>query len=480
MAVFPTYADYVDLNNDADFGDAGEDVSARVLVRNGVSIDRGRDQIQLLAPPAAGSSAFSLRNGSGDYDPGSNLKAGRRVRQTATFSAVTYNLFTGILETPRHRIQPPEPTVDVRALGTLSRLTRKTKLYTALYQNILISDALGYLFDAAEWPAADRVFDVAKTTLPWWWLDGEDAFSAALTLLYTEGPGAVLYEDGLGRAVFKNRHARLEESRSTTVQATYGNAGDLAMLIPPDYDLALEGVVNECVVTVKRRTAAALAAIWSVGETLTLGANEVRQLIARASGGDPFTAAVAPVLTTDYTVPAGSVSSITLDRTSGAQATITITAGASGATIAGLQMRAQLVPVTNTTLVANTTSMAASIAEHGLRTFGLPVREEISLLDAQNFCNLAVAWYGEGRPTIRFSAPANVSSADLISALSREVSDRIRVRLSPIAVDKELYIEQVRHQVTNGIHVTTFGCEEALEQVALWDSGLWDTALWGW
>jgi len=56
----------VDWDGDGEFTDAGGDVSARVLARPGVAVQRGRDQARQLSPPMAGSASLVLDNRSRD------------------------------------------------------------------------------------------------------------------------------------------------------------------------------------------------------------------------------------------------------------------------------------------------------------------------------------------------------------------------------------------------------------------------------
>lgn len=65
----PAYNFGIDWNNDGDWSDAGEDVTARVLGVDDVTVDYGRDQSRALSPVAAGSIAFDLLNTSREYSP---------------------------------------------------------------------------------------------------------------------------------------------------------------------------------------------------------------------------------------------------------------------------------------------------------------------------------------------------------------------------------------------------------------------------
>ena len=312
---------------------------------------------------------------------------------------------------------------------------------------------------------APRHLDTGKTTLAWWWLDEQDAFEALRALWASEGPGANVYEDGTGAIVFKNRHARVTETRSTAVQQTFRSAtGAVEPLLsmPYQFDPGFLNVVNRCSATVKTRAAAASAEIWALGSTITLAASETRKYGARQADGTPFNAAVTPTSGGgDYTVSAGSLSNVTLDRTSGASVTITLTAGSSGATVTGLRLRAASVPVTNTIQVEGTVDTAASQEQHGVQTYTIPLRAEVAVDDAQNFCNAVEGYYQEGRPTAVLTVLGNLAAARLTAALSLEVGDRVRVIEGNTSIDKQFHLERVAQQVDKpATHTTTLALEE--------------------
>lgn len=500
----------VDWDGDGDFTGTGEDVSARVLERAPVTASRGRDQIRALAPPMAGTFNAELLNTSKDYSPEyassplyGNLLPGRLVQLEAGDgttrylyeeslpydSAVTYNsgtghvLWTGILDDLPQHPELNRLSVTLPSFGTLSRLRKRQVdegISTALYSNILTSVALGHLLDAAGWPAADRVIDTGKTTLLWWWLDNADPFTAMVELLATEGPGAAIYEDGRGRIVFESRHYRLLTARSTTSQATLRGSGSEPLFSAPfSYNPGLKDVINRCTITVKARSAKSLAVVWSLGENVALAANETKTYVARQTSGEPFTAAVAPVAATDYTVQSGSVTSITLNRTSGASVTITITGGAGGASVTGLQLRAQPVTVDSSGQATNTIDTSVSQTRYGRRTYPLPTRAEVSLSTAQDFCNAVVGIYQAPRPQVSL-ALNNGTAARLAQALGREISDRVTIVEAQTAVNHDYFVEQIAHRFVEYSHVTTLGLEKAVTtNYGIWGSGLWGSAVWG-
>jgi hypothetical protein len=467
----PTVAVRVDWNDDADYADTGEDVSARVLHNPGIAIERGRDQIRALAPPMAGAATFDLNNASKDYSPEnasspiySRLYPGHLVNIRATHNAVTSDLFTGYLDDLAQHPIARWGSVSAPCLGPLSKLKGVT-VSTGLYTTITTDVALGYLLDAAGWPAGAsyRTLDTGKTTLLYWWCDEDDAFDMAVTLLNTEGPGATLYEDGAGRIVFESRHYRLLTSRCLTSQVTFGASTTEPKHAPPlDYNPQIQNIINRAIVTVNQRTYQALAPVWQLNATLSIGTNQTQQFV--VTGTDPFDSAVC-VNATDYTVSAGSLTSVTLSRTSGANLTLTLVAGASGATVTGLQVRAQAHTAT-ATKVAETVDTTTSRARYGIRTYTDPLWPEVNANVAQDFANAIVSFYQQPRPTVSVRVN-NAHTTRLTHMLTRQISDRVTVIETQTGLNTEMFIEQVAHSIRAGGRdmVTVFGCEKALETV---------------
>lgn len=308
---------------------------------------------------------------------------------------------------------------------------------------------------------APRQIDDGHTTLDYWWLDNADALTSLEVLKNSEGPGAALYEARNGAVTFKDRHARATDSRSTAVQTTFSVSAEPQPSSPFNYDPGLRDVVNVCEATTEVRELAALGEVWSLGSDVVIGAGETKRFIARQTNGNPFTAAVAPTSGGgDYTVSTGSISAPTLDRTSGAQVTISIYSAA-GATITGLRLRAQSVDVASTSVVANTLDTSASQELYGVATFRLNVRPEIGVNNAQDFCNAVVAFYQDGRPTVSFALETGFDDTRMVAALAREVGDRVHLTASA-DIDSDMFVERVSHDVyTSGVLITTLGLSEA-------------------
>jgi hypothetical protein len=457
-----TYNLAVDFDDNGLYTGTGEDVTARVLPDRGLTCERGKDQIRSLSPPMAGRLDASLDNRSRDYSPENGasplvgkLVPGHRVRLRATFSAVTYDLFTGTLDDLPQHPGLGARAVDMPCLGSLSRL-KGVKVSTALYQYVRTDQALGYLLDAAGWPAGDRVLSAGKTTLLWWWCDDADAFEMAVTLLNTEGPGASLYEDGQGRIVFEDRHYRLLTARCTTSQATIRDSGAEPLHTEPfAYNPGLKDTITRATARVNVRTVQALDVAWQLGQDISLGASQV--LTFRATTGDPVTGAVAPVAGTDYTVLAGAVTSVTLDRTSGSRIGVTVTAGTGGATVRGLQVRAQKLTAQATDIVSAPVTPAPRVE----RGYSLALWPEVQPNVAQDLCDAIVRAYKDARPTVSLTLEG-ASATMLTHLLSREISDRVTAVEAQTGLNAPMFVERIAHAVdmAGSRHRATLGLEK--------------------
>ena len=88
-----TYWVGLNLNNDADYLDAGEVVTADVLARTGIRTFRGADFTRPLLVPRAGEAAYELRNDDGTYAIGV-ISQGDPTKITAS-DGTEYTLFEG-------------------------------------------------------------------------------------------------------------------------------------------------------------------------------------------------------------------------------------------------------------------------------------------------------------------------------------------------------------------------------------------------
>jgi hypothetical protein len=467
---FPTYQIQVDWNNTGLFNADEEDISARVLDDAGFTCERGRDQIRALAPPAAGRADLgSIDNRSRDYSTHNasgplygNLLPGRNARVRATHNATTYDLWAGVVDDIEQN--PAEKQVAIPLLGTFSRLAGR-KISTPLYEGWSTSDAITVVLNKCGWPALARQIEPGQTTLSWWWLEEEDAFSAIARLVAAEGPGAAAFEAANGDFVFHNRHHRRTAARSVTAQATLRDSGTPPNhTLPFEFGARLKEVVNTVSVPVTvRRPAAVAEEVWSLNAPLELGPNQSVSLVARASG--PF---MATSVGLSNVVVGGAAVSINTWEINAQSVTITIVAGASGAIFSSLTLTARPLEQVAELRVPAVVDTSASVAKYGVRTYELPSWPEISINTAFDFANAIATAYQEPRAAATVTVPG-ADDTHRAEVLGREIGDRIRVVEAQTGLDADMFIEWIGHEVGWGgrRHVARFGCEVAVGAATL-------------
>lgn len=182
----------------------------------------------------------------------------------------------------------------------------------------------------------------------------------------------------------------------------------------------------------------------------------------------------------DYVLLVGSVDDIMLDRTSGGYVTVTITAGASGATITGLQLRAQLATIAATNQVMSMIDASDSIEKYGDKPHKPQIRSEIDIDFAQSYCDGVVYLYKDPRSTVGLEIEAFDDSLRN-RLLSSEVSDRITIADDWTGFNDDFYIEQIDFEILPiGRLQMTFGCERAIDyNFAILDSAIVGTSVVG-
>jgi hypothetical protein len=160
--------------------------------------------------------------------------------------------------------------------------------------------------------------------------------------------------------------------------------------------------------------------------------------------------------TPDYLVTAGSLADKYFDRTSGVSCTLTLVAGPAGATLTGLQVRAQLVPVTRS--IDFQEPMGAAVPD-GL-IYKPDIWPVISEAQAQTFVTDTYTRRGGQLPiiTLRTITDCRVAQ-DLDVALKREVSDRVTVVEPQIGIDEDFYVDRIRRIISWPVMVSEYGLE---------------------
>lgn len=461
----------VDWNDDGDYSDPREDISARVLDgRTPVTSSYGRDQTRSLSPIKAGDAHFAVNNISRDYSAenaasplADMVVPGRRMQITGTYGALSTTVFTGRIENFELHPDFGERYIGVDAVDALGQL-RGVEVSTGLHQGLRPGEALHVLLDAASWPTALRDIEVGATVMPWWWLDGDDAFDAIMDLLASEGPPALVTCDTAGRIVFRGRHHRLQSSASTTVQSTWRSKNIEPMISSPaEYNDGWKEIVNSVTIQLPQRApAGAVTQIWSSPGQIGIAAGQTVQIAAQAS--NPFFDAVVPVAGTDYTVT-GTVT-VSLSRTSGLSTTINLTASTGGpAVVTDLALRAMsLDPAPTRQILVEDSSSVIKYGRRSLPDTRAP--KWASIGDATAIANIILTQRAERLPTISVSMVA-ANTARATQIFTRNLSDRVHVVEGHSGLDADCFIEQISHSITQGglEHRATFGLEKSPAQI---------------
>lgn len=207
------------------------DVSA--WLKRGIKTRRGSSRVESpIIRYDAGTATIVLNNSDRRFDPtnlaGPYVAAGRSqvtamrpVRIRAVWDAVTYDVFRGFADQWDVAWFPPnysETTVPITDGFKVLR-NKKRAAVTPVGAGENTGARVTRILDSAGWSATDRVIATGNSTLQATDLEGD-----ALSELQAAAASEIgeLYIDGAGRVVFRNRHALLLDTRSNTVQATFG------------------------------------------------------------------------------------------------------------------------------------------------------------------------------------------------------------------------------------------------------------------
>jgi hypothetical protein len=459
-----TYKVHIDWDANGDFTGTYDDVTTRVLDdRTQVTCSYGRDANRALAPVKVGEAEFELNNISRDYSPENTSSAlydkavpAREVRVQATLSGTTYTPFRGHIDDVDFKLDISERSVRVTCLDPMARL-KGIQISTGMYRGVRTGDAIHLILDAIGWSPALRDIDPGATLIDYWWLDNADAYDAAMALVDSEGPAALLTSDDSGRVVFRDRHHRLLRTASQTVQSTWRASGvEPCFSAPATYSHGWKEIINSVSIEVPvRAQTPSLDLVWTSPGRVSLASGDTLNLTVK--GNSPFVGAITPVSGTDYTVT-GTVT-VSMTRTDGESTTLVLTASSGAATLDGLQIRGYLLQTVATVVV--TVEDGSSITKYGRRS-GTNLRQPVwaGLGDAKAIAELIVGKRAERLAAISVTMGGN--DTRLLQQLSRDLSDRVHVVEPHTGLDADCWIEQIAHRITQGgtEHKTTFGLEK--------------------
>lgn len=314
----------VDWNNDGDFSDTGEDVSA--YGRYPLRTTRGRSKV--TDDFGAGTGSFALANSDGRFTPlyassplYPNVLPGRPIQVQATYNATTYPVFRGRCTPDAQRSGISDPPEMSFTMADAFEQLRLGLTNTSLLQGKRVDEVITAILDDIGWPAGDRALDTGPDTLTVFTNHNRLPLNA-LQLAARQDPGGCVFMSRDGKVTYQNRYNRASQPVYATLAGTFEGL---------DPQLRQEDVVSAVRATYPRfAVSAALSAVF----TLQLP----RRLAAASSGSFDFevnasqvvgaTGYVTPlVATTDYvanTQADGSGVSKT------AQVTLTVSASSSG------------------------------------------------------------------------------------------------------------------------------------------------------
>ena len=492
-----TYVLAVDWALDDSFTTSGDDLTARTMQ---VEWKRGSDYAsQLVGKAVAGTLTATLNNESGDYSTFNtssaltgNLLPGRPVKLTGNDGSTTRTLWKGFLDS----IEPiPSPNganlARLRAIGPLGYLNKfdvSTEMFASKKAGVLI----GEILDVAGWSADDRDLDDGIVEFPRFWCERTKTLKALRLVEETET--GLLEEDAEGQIVYRDRHARSRDARSTASQATYSDAGGAALAYshisqtdPLKFiynelraNLQLHSgawILGSASLGVQTELASDPAVLWThpeVGSSSPgISAGAAKIFVAQyPSSGSANTARAVDfwqdlTATTDYLANDNAdgsgtnrTSSITVSLTKRAQSMdISLTNGHSG-TVYITKLQAQGNAVSAKDNFEVTASDSTSQTTFGKRTYPHPGKFVPDALEAQNWADFHIAAWKDPVPLLKLTLVGNRSAATLTDIMSREISDLVTVTATNgagLGIDEGFFVEAVHHQLDAQLnHRATF------------------------
>jgi hypothetical protein len=198
------------------------------------SLRRGVSRAGLGLRYEAGTMSIELNNSDRRFDP-TNLVGPYTAGGVTQLTPMVRVRITGIWNDAHHLITGfadrwvPDNNSPTWSTVTLTA-TDAFKVFASIDRVASVSQGLNELssarflrvLDSAGWPNGDRTFNTGDSRLQATTLEGN--VLSELQLVQDSEMGE-LYVDVHGDVVFRNRHAVLERTRSTTSQATFGDAG---------------------------------------------------------------------------------------------------------------------------------------------------------------------------------------------------------------------------------------------------------------
>lgn len=483
-----TYRYFVDWNNDGDFGDSNENISAYVLSsswRSGRRTDVDYD--------TAGSCSLVLDNSTSIFSSFNSssplygkILPNLRVKVTMQIGAGSeVTMWLGRLESivPAVNLAPDTSinTAELTAYGILAQFT-EGEVDVPLQEDITTGAALGEILDGDSWPAGDRAIDTGQSTLSKWWVKNGSSRLQAMRELQDAEFGR-LREGKDGKLVFDGRQAIFTTPHDTP-QATYGT-GSLNLWNLKQED-SLPGIFNSF-----------------RGQVRTFNHSEDVPLVVLADvpnsqGGTPLIIPAgtgSPVVPTALTVwielPDDSPYISVYDWTTVDYEANTATDGSGNDITAGVSavkteygprlkiefsnanlsdahlivLRAHGIAVVEGDPIPIRSDDSTSQSKYRNREYPNPSQWLTDPTDAQTEADYIVSTHKDPRPRLIFEVKGNYNAAHLTEVQARENGDRIHVTAGSafgLYVDEDFIIDSLAHSVDDArVHIMTVLCSLA-------------------
>jgi len=477
----PTYTVAIDFDDDGDFTNSGEDITADVL-RLDWRLGMNAPYDGIAAPIAA---RVTVRNQSRAYSPeytANDLSPGKPIRIQSNDGITTRTHFTGFIT----RIEPmsgdqgerlavihaggPEaqlvqsrvrlpPQVNKRADEVLAAILdtvplRQTRLKGYWLVGVVNQSELGTNTRLAE--TYPRSLEAGKSTFAYaadTWLSGIAAFDALRQMVESER--GRFFVNRAGQLVFYSRHHTLLD---TTSDATFANNMDGL-----DYVYGADVVNRVGVSLLPRSIGLAGTTLWTLEtpQRIDPGETGVRQIIVRYRDADerPFGAlsVIPPLAWSDYqanTLPDGTGQDrtaqlgILLTEASASGGVLTIRNNGTAAVylLAGARLRGT--PILQGDPITLEQVDWTSVSRYGLHELALNVPALGSLEDADQMARFELVRRKDPRGLVR---RIQVSNTNLLTqVLARTVFDRITITETQTDHSADYFIIAEEHSVDLG------------------------------
>jgi len=494
-----TYALYVDWNNDGDYGDADEDISADWMQ---ITITRGYSS-PLARYPTVGRMTVLLRNAAKTYSPPETAAARPRlpVRLTMTYGGSTVTLFEGWIQTLRpdygSHLARRAVMECVDAIWLLDQFEGEIALQTNVYADDVITAVVAAVYTppATAYDSGINLFPAAADRwagrlLAWSSSSGSGSGVMQKVSASSKITDACVSDWGrffiskAGTPTFYNRH-RMPFDSATALTLNDD-------MIGLDYGMSADSVRNYVEVTCHPRKVGTVyevlgqidqndAPMIENGDSITLDiafrdpANNAVQL-----GGKSV---ITPVATTDFTATDDEAGEGTDDTSNitpsmsayGDHAEITL-ANAAGHPVWVQTLRVRGLAVRSLEAVTVVAEEASDVVQR-LRVDAALMSNTIH---AQNLADWLLSYYKDPLHNIQgVTIFANSTATLMAAARDLELMDRVVITETQTGLSAQAgYIYAMRHTIERGrIHRLSFSLEQAYDYGA--DCPRWGTAKWG-